>query len=63
MWVGCLERYPALLLVLSVLGPLIQGLSFPLMVLVEVVALLPFTPLIAFPLAGWLVARLRQINQ
>lgn len=61
--VGCLGLYPTLLLVLSFLAPLTRDLSFPLMVLVEVVVLVPFTQLISFPLAGWLVGRLRQINQ
>ncbi len=61
--VGCLGLYPTLLLVLSLLGPLTHDLSFPLMVLVEVVVWVPFTQIISFPLAGWLVSRLRRINQ
>ena len=60
--VGCLGLYPTLLLVLSVLAPLTRDLSFPVMVLVEVLVLVPVTQLISFPLAGWLVARLRRID-
>lgn len=59
--VGCIGLYPTLLLVLSLLGPLTRNLSFPLMVLVEVVVLVPVTQLVSFPLAGWLVSRLRRI--
>ena len=60
--VGCLGLYPTLLLVLSILAPLTRDLSFPVMVLVEVLVLVPITQLVSFPLAGWLVARLRRIN-
>lgn len=60
--VGCLGLYLTLLLVLSILAPLTRDLSFPVMVLVEVLVLVPITQLVSFPLAGWLVARLRRIN-
>ncbi|WP_339772143.1 hypothetical protein [uncultured Paraglaciecola sp.] len=58
--VGCLGLYPTLILVLSILGPITRDLSFPLVVLVEVVVLVPLTQLVSFPLAGRVVSFLEK---
>ena len=51
--VGYLGLYPTLLLVLTLLKPITHHQSFPMMVLIEVIVLVPVTQLISFPLAGW----------
>lgn len=60
--VGYIGLYPTLLLVLTLLKPITRHQSFPVMVLIEVTVLVPVTQLISFPLAGWLVARLKRIK-
>lgn len=57
--VGYLGLYPTLLLVLTLLKPITQHQSFPMMVLIEVIVLVPVTQLISFPLAGWLITQLK----
>lgn len=57
--VGYLGLYPTLLLVLTLLKPITHHQSFPMMVLIEVIVLVPVTQLISFPLAGWLITRLK----
>ncbi len=59
--VGCVGLYPTLFIVLNLLKPITQELSFPLTVLVEVLVLVPITQLLSFPLAGWLISRLRHM--
>lgn len=60
--VGYLGLYPTLLLVLTLLKPITQHQSFPMMVLIEVIVLVPVTQLISFPLAGWLITQLRNFK-
>jgi len=57
--VGYLGLYPTLLLVLTLLKPITEHQSFPMMVLIEVIVLVPVTQLISFPLAGWLITQLK----
>ena len=58
--VGYVGLYPTLLIVLTLLKPVIQGLSLPVVVLIETIILVPLTQLVSFPLAGWLIERLRR---
>ena len=60
--VGYLGLYPTLLLVLTLLKPITQHQSFPMMVLIEVIVLVPVTQLISFPLAGWLITQLKKFK-
>lgn len=60
--VGYLGLYPTLLFVLTLLKPITEHQSFPMMVLIEVAVLVPVTQLISFPLAGWLVSRIKRIK-
>lgn len=61
--VGYLGLYPTLLLVLTLLKPITRHQSFAMTVLIEVVVLVPITQLISFPLAGWLLTRLKRIKR
>lgn len=58
--VGYVGLYPTLLIVLTLLKPVIQGLSLPVVVLIETIILVPLTQLVSFPLAGWVIERLRR---
>lgn len=58
--VGYLGLYPTLLVVLSLLNPFTRHLSFPVMVLVEVMVLVPITQLLSYPIAGWVVERIQR---
>ncbi|MBH0085966.1 hypothetical protein I6E84_07010 [Psychrobacter sp. SCQQ22] len=58
--VGYVGLYPTLLIVLTLLKPLTQGLSLPVVVLIEAIILVPLTQLVSFPLAGKLVDILRR---
>ncbi|HEP1384455.1 hypothetical protein A7P53_01115 [Acinetobacter defluvii] len=60
--VGYLGLYPTLLLVLTLLKPITEHQSFPMMVLIEVIVLVPVTQLISFPLAGWLITQLKNFK-
>ena len=60
--VGYLGLYPTLLLVLTFLKPITQHQSFPMMVFIEVIVLVPVTQLISFPLAGWLITQLKNLK-
>ena len=60
--VGYLGLYPTLLLVLTLLKPITQPQSFPMMVFIEVIVLVPVTQLISFPLAGWLITQLKNLK-
>ncbi|EXB38345.1 hypothetical protein J544_3845, partial [Acinetobacter baumannii 1461963] len=48
--------------VLTLLKPITQHQSFPMMVLIEVIVLVPVTQLISFPLAGWLITQLKNFK-
>ena len=56
--VGYLGLYP----ILTLLKPITQHQSFPMMVLIEVIVLVPVTQLISFPLAGWLITQLKNFK-
>jgi antibiotic biosynthesis monooxygenase (ABM) superfamily enzyme len=56
--VGYVGLYPTLLIVLTLLQPVTQGLSLPVVVLIETIILVPLTQLVSFPLAGWVIERL-----
>ena len=58
--VGYVGLYPTLLIVLTLLKPMTQGLSLPVVVLIETVILVPLTQLVSFPLAGKLIDMLRR---
>ena len=60
--VGYLGLYPTLLLVLTLLKPITRHQSFPMMVLIEVIVLVPVTQLISFPLAGWLITQIKNFK-
>jgi antibiotic biosynthesis monooxygenase (ABM) superfamily enzyme len=60
--VGYLGLYPTLLLVLTLLKPITRHQSFPIMVFIEVIVLVPVTQLISFPLAGWLITQLKNLK-
>lgn len=60
--VGYLGLYPTLLLVFTLLKPITEHQSFPMMVLIEVIVLVPVTQLISFPLAGWLITQLKNFK-
>ncbi len=60
--VGYLGLYPTLLLVLTLLKPITEHQSFPMMVLIEVIVLVPVTQLISFTLAGWLITQLKNFK-
>jgi antibiotic biosynthesis monooxygenase (ABM) superfamily enzyme len=57
--IGYIGLFPTLLIVLSVLKPVTKDLSFPMVVLIETIILVPLTQMVAFPLAGWLFNRIR----
>jgi antibiotic biosynthesis monooxygenase (ABM) superfamily enzyme len=50
--VGWIALYPTLLVILFLLGGITHGLSMPLATLIEVIAIVPVTQLIAYPIAG-----------
>ncbi|WP_201547152.1 hypothetical protein [Psychrobacter sp. Pi2-1] len=56
--VGYVGLYPTLLIVLTLLQPATQGLSLPVVVLIETIILVPLTQLVSFPLASWVIERL-----
>ena len=58
--VGYVGLYPTLLIVLTLLKPMTQGLSLPVVVLIETIILVPLTQLVSFPLAGKLIDMLRK---
>ena len=58
--VGYVGLYPTLLIVLTLLKPVTHGLSLPVVVLIETIILVPLTQMVSFPLAGWLIERLRR---
>ncbi|WP_110923376.1 MULTISPECIES: hypothetical protein [Psychrobacter] len=58
--VGYVGLYPTLLIVLTLLKPVTQGLSLPVVVLIEAIILVPLTQLVSFPLAGKLIDMLRR---
>ena len=58
--VGYVGLYPTLLIVLTLLKPVTQGLSLPVVVLIETIILVPLTQLVSFPLAGKLIDMLRK---
>ncbi|MBF2719335.1 hypothetical protein IP510_05510 [Psychrobacter sp. NG254] len=58
--VGYVGLYPTLLIVLTLLKPVTQGLSLPVVVLIEAIILVPLTQLVSFPLAGKLIDMLRK---
>ncbi|MDN3441754.1 hypothetical protein QL898_08930 [Psychrobacter sp. APC 3279] len=58
--IGYVGLYPTLLIVLTLLKPITQGLSLPVVVLIETIILVPLTQLVSFPLAGKLLDRLRK---
>ena len=58
--VGYVGLYPTLLIVLTLLKPVTQGLSLPVVVLIETIILVPLTQMVSFPLAGKLIERLRR---
>ncbi|WP_394123989.1 hypothetical protein [Psychrobacter nivimaris] len=58
--IGYIGLYPTLLIVLTLLKPITQGLSLPVVVLIETIILVPLTQLVSFPLAGKLVDMLRK---
>ena len=58
--VGYVGLYPTLLIVLTLLKPITQGLSLPVVVLIEAIILVPLTQLVSFPLAGKLIDMLRK---
>ncbi|WP_025652891.1 MULTISPECIES: hypothetical protein [unclassified Psychrobacter] len=58
--IGYVGLYPTLLIVLTLLKPVTQGLSLPVVVLIETIILVPLTQLVSFPLAGWVIERLRR---
>ena len=58
--VGYVGLYPTLLIVLTLLKPVTQGLSLPVVVLIETIILVPLTQLVSFPLAGKLIDMLRR---
>ncbi|WP_435980539.1 hypothetical protein [Psychrobacter sp. DM4] len=58
--VGYVGLYPTLLIVLTLLKPITYDLSLPVVVLIETIILVPLTQMISFPLAGWLIKRLRK---
>jgi antibiotic biosynthesis monooxygenase (ABM) superfamily enzyme len=58
--VGYVGLYPTLLIVLTLLKPMTQGLSLPVVVLIETIILVPLTQLVSFPLAGKLIDMLRR---
>jgi antibiotic biosynthesis monooxygenase (ABM) superfamily enzyme len=60
--VGYLGLYPTLMVVLSVLNPFTRHLNFSTTVLIEVLVLVPITQIISYPVAGWLVARIKQMK-
>ncbi|MCG3882958.1 MULTISPECIES: hypothetical protein [Psychrobacter] len=57
--IGYIGLFPTLLIVLSVLKPITKDLSFPVVVLIETIILVPLTQMASFPLAGWLFNRIR----
>jgi len=57
--IGYIGLFPTLLIVLSVLKPVTKDLSFPVVVLIETIILVPLTQMVSFPLAGWLFNRIR----
>jgi len=58
--IGYVGLYPTLLIVLTLLKPVTQGLSLPVVVFIETIIIVPLTQLVSFPLAGWVVERLRR---
>ena len=56
--IGYVGLYPTLLIVLTLLKPVTQGLSLSVVVLIETIILVPLTQLVSFPLAGWVIERL-----
>ena len=58
--VGYVGLYPTLLIVLTLLKPMTQGLSLPVVVLIETIIIVPLTQLVSFPLAGKLIDMLRK---
>ncbi|MBH0095406.1 hypothetical protein I6E61_03285 [Psychrobacter sp. NZS113] len=58
--VGYVGLYPTLLIALTLLKPMTQGLSLPVVVLIETIILVPLTQLVSFPLAGKLIDMLRR---
>ena len=58
--VGYVGLYPTLLIVLTLLKPVTHDLSLPVVVLIETIILVPLTQMVSFPLAGWLIERLRR---
>ncbi|MDN3453795.1 MULTISPECIES: hypothetical protein [unclassified Psychrobacter] len=58
--IGYIGLYPTLLIVLTLLKPITQGLSLPVVVLIETIILVPLTQLVSFPLAGKLIDMLRR---
>ncbi|CAN6960673.1 MFS transporter [Psychrobacter okhotskensis] len=58
--IGYVGLYPTLLIVLTLLKPVTQGLSLPVVVLIETIILVPLTQMVSFPLAGRLIERLRR---
>ena len=58
--VGYVGLYPTLLIVLTLLKPMTQGLSLPVVVLIETIILVPLTQMVSFPLAGKLIDMLRK---
>ncbi|WP_350587972.1 MULTISPECIES: hypothetical protein [unclassified Psychrobacter] len=58
--IGYVGLYPTLLIVLTLLKPVTQSLSLPVVVLIETIILVPLTQMVSFPLAGRLIERLRR---
>ena len=58
--VGYVGLYPTLLIVLTLLKPITQGLNLPVVVLIETIILVPLTQMVSFPLAGKLIDMLRK---